>query len=239
MLAWRSVTRRTLPILLAVVWSLLWAGPATARQLNLGERVVADYIKNGGRLDACAFTQDQLKQVKDAIPEDLRQYGASLIAALDDAIAARAQGACNAKAKAQAPPVAGQAAPSGSQGPPPASGASTNSPAGAAGAPTAPAQAQAPPTPTSEPSPVASIAGDDSIALASNTNDVATNAPFPMLALAILAALLALASATFGVVRWLAWEPAWTIRMRHAAGEAGWRASSTWSEFADFVRLGR
>jgi hypothetical protein len=239
MLAWRSVTRRILPILLAVVMSLACAAPAMARQLNLGERVVADYIKNGGRIDACMFTQDQLKQVKDAIPEDLKQYGASLIAALDDAIAARAQGACNKKSQAQAPPVAGQTAPPGAQSPPPAAGGVGGHPAPGRPSPAAPAQVQAPPTPTSEPSPVAAIADDDSIALASNSTDAATDAPFPMLALAILAALLALCAVTFGVVRWFAWEPAWTMRVRHAAGEAGWRASSTWSEFADFVRLGR
>jgi hypothetical protein len=233
------VTRRTLPILLAVITSLACAAPAMARQLNLGERVVADYIKNGGRIDACTFTQDQLKQVKDAIPEDLRQYGASLIAALDDAIAARAQGACNKKTQAQAPPVAGQTAPPGPQSRPAAPVGSTGQPSTQTAAPTAPGQAQAPPRPTSEPSPVASVANDDSIALASNTTDAATDAPFPMLALAVLAGLLALGAAAFGLVRWFAWEPAWTIRMRHAAGEAGWRASSTWSEFSDFVRLGR
>jgi hypothetical protein len=233
------VTRRTLPILLAVVSSLAWAAPAMARQLNLGERVVAEYVKNGGRLDACTFTQDQLKQVKDAIPEDLKQYGASLIAALDDAIAARAQGACNKKAQAQVPPaVAGQTPPPGPGSPPQAPAGSAGRPAVQAPAPAAPAQVQAPPTPTSEPTPVASIAHDDSIALASNTTTVATDAPFAMLALAILAALLALGALAFGVARWLAWEPAWTVRMRHAAGEAGWRASSTWSEFTDFVRLG-
>jgi hypothetical protein len=232
------VTRRTLPILLAIVSSLLCAAPAMARQLNLGERVVADYVKNGGRLDACTFTQDQLKQVKDAIPEDLKQYGASLIAALDDAIAARAQGACNKKAQAQAPPVVAGQTPPGPQSPPPAPAGGSGHPAAQPTAPAAPAQVQAPPTPTSEPSPVASIAHDDSIALASNTTQAATDAPFPMLALAILAALLALGALAFGVARWFAWEPAWTIRMRHAAGEAGWRAASTWSEFTDFVRLG-
>jgi hypothetical protein len=233
------VTRRTLPILLAVMSSLACAAPAMARQLNLGERVVAEYIKNGGRLDACTFTQDQLKQVKDAIPEDLKQYGASLIAALDDAIAARAQGACNKKAQAHVPPaVASQTPPPGQQSPPPAPALGTGRAAAQAPAPAAPAQVQAPPTPTSEPSPVASIARDDSIALASHTTTVATDAPFPMLALAILAALLALGALAFGVARWFAWEPAWSVRMRHAAGEAGWRASSTWSEFTDFVRLG-
>ena len=43
----------------------------------------------------------------------------------------------------------------------------------------------------------------------------------------------------FAVARWFAWEPAWSVRFRHAAGEAGWRASSTFAEFTDFVRLGR
>ena len=60
-----------------------------------------------------------------------------------------------------------------------------------------------------------------------------------MLALAILLGILALIALAFGTVRFFAWEPRWAVRMRHAAGEAGWRASGTFSEFADFVRLGR
>jgi hypothetical protein len=60
-----------------------------------------------------------------------------------------------------------------------------------------------------------------------------------IVALAILAALLALGALLFGIARWFAWEPAWAVRVRHATGEAGWRASSTWAEFTDFVRFGR
>lgn len=230
--------------LLVLALSLAWAAPAAADR-SLNERIVSGYVKSGGRLDACKFTQDELKSAKNDIPEDLKQYGAALIAALDDAIAARAQGACDKrKQQAQAPAVADQAAPPGGQ--PPAPSPSTGTPAApstatpAAPAP-APAQAQAqpPPTPTAEPSPVTSIARDDSIALASATTEVATDPPFPVLALAILAALLAAAALAFGFVRWFAWEPAWAVRLRHCAGEAGWRASSTFSEFADFVRLGR
>ncbi|HEV2785802.1 MAG TPA: hypothetical protein VGV67_05405, partial [Solirubrobacteraceae bacterium] len=67
----------------------------------------------------------------------------------------------------------------------------------------------------------------------------ATDAPFPLLALAVLAGVLALGILTVGVARWRAWEPAWADRFRHAAGEAGWRASTTWAEFTDFVRFGR
>ena len=63
--------------------------------------------------------------------------------------------------------------------------------------------------------------------------------PVAILALAILGGLLALGALAFALVRWFAWEPDWSVRLRHAAGEAGWRASSTWAEFTDFVRLGR
>ena len=51
--------------------------------------------------------------------------------------------------------------------------------------------------------------------------------------------MLGLTGLLVGLFRWRAWEPAWTGRLRHAAGEAGWRASSTWAEFTDFVRFGR
>jgi hypothetical protein len=39
-------------------------------------------------------------------------------------------------------------------------------------------------------------------------------------------------------VRWRAWEPGWAQRARHATGEAGYRVSATWAEFADWLRLG-
>jgi hypothetical protein len=57
--------------------------------------------------------------------------------------------------------------------------------------------------------------------------------------LAALAALLALASLAWAIARWLAYEPHWIVSIRHAMGEAGFRASATWAEFTDWVRLGR
>jgi hypothetical protein len=56
--------------------------------------------------------------------------------------------------------------------------------------------------------------------------------------LAALAALLALACAAWGVARLLAYEPQWTVSARHMIAEAGFRASSTWDEFSDWIRLG-
>ena len=50
--------------------------------------------------------------------------------------------------------------------------------------------------------------------------------------LIVLVALVALA-------RWWAWEPRWLVRSRHATGEAGWRIGAAWSEFTDWLRLGR
>jgi hypothetical protein len=230
------VTRRTLPILLALAVSLVFAAPAMG--LNLYQRILADYLQSGNTITACKFKTSELKQAKNAIPADLRQYGAAIIAALDDAIAARAQGACDKKKTAATPPaVATQTAPPAV--PPPAAGHGTSSAAPQTSTPGVPTPAKAPPTPTAEPTPATAIAGDDSIALASNATDVATETPVPVVLLAILAGLLALGALTFGLARWFAWEPAWTVRLRHAAGEAGWRASSTFSEFADFVRLGR
>jgi hypothetical protein len=59
------------------------------------------------------------------------------------------------------------------------------------------------------------------------------------LVIAVLAALLVLACATWALARRSAFEPHWLLSLRHAMAEAGFRASATWSEFADWARLGR
>ena len=56
--------------------------------------------------------------------------------------------------------------------------------------------------------------------------------------LAALAALLAVGCAAWGIARLQAYEPHWTRSARHAVAEAGFRASSTWAEFSDWIRLG-
>jgi cobalamin biosynthesis Mg chelatase CobN len=233
------VTRRTLPILLVVGLCVASAAPASARQLNVYEKMVVELVQTQ-RINPCHFTTEELKKAKAYVPVDVQQYNAALIAAFDDAIAARAQGVCNKKSQSagtQAPPAV-----AGTQPPPPPASTAKASPQAVAQAQAqvaAPRQAQAPPTPKSEPDPSPAIAAGDEIALASNITEIAPDTPFPMLALAILLGVLALCTLAFGVVRWFAWEPRWAVRFRHAAGEAGWRASSTWSDFTDYVRLGR
>jgi hypothetical protein len=67
-----------------------------------------------------------------------------------------------------------------------------------------------------------------------------TNNPSPAaVAIAALAALLALVCAVWGFARWRAFEPHWTLSLRHVLDEAGFRASATWAEFADWAKLGR
>ena len=56
------------------------------------------------------------------------------------------------------------------------------------------------------------------------------------IAVAVLAGLLALACLAWALARLLAYQPRWSLSMRHAVAEASFRASSTWEEFGDWVR---
>lgn len=59
------------------------------------------------------------------------------------------------------------------------------------------------------------------------------------LLLAIVGALLVLACLAWGIGRWLALEPRWTVAFTHSLREASYRGSATWAEFSDWARLGR
>jgi hypothetical protein len=98
--------------------------------------------------------------------------------------------------------------------PPPAS--STTTPAAPAPAPT-PAPAQTTPQPAAE---------DD--------RDTAAIA-----LLLVVGGLLLAALVLWALARWQAWEPPWLLRWRHSTAEAGWRMGNAWSEFVDWLRLGR
>lgn len=233
------MTRRIQVFLVACALSLVCAAPA---QADLLADIFDDYTQDG-RINPCLYTEKQLRDLKGIIPNDIEQYS-DFGAAVDDALAKRAQGACKkggstSPGNTTAPPAASA---TGTAPPPPPAGAavpSTGAPTTATPTPGATAAAQPPPTPGTAPTAAPDVAARDVIGLAARSTDTATDPPFPLIALAVLAALLALGTLVFGVVRWRAWEPAWADRFQHAAGEAGWRASSTWSEFADFVRLGR
>jgi hypothetical protein len=207
--------------------SLALTGTASA---NLATDILQDYIPDG-RLNVCNYTQAELKKIKNAVPLDQNAYTPDFIAAIDDAIARRAEGACNKKKAA--PQVAAPPANSTTKPPPPAA-----TKAAPPAVPGKPAPAAPAPTPAADPAPAPGVVTDAIAAAAQDTN-TGGDAPLPILVLAILAGLLALGGLLFGLVRWRAWEPEWAVRVRHATGEAGWRAASTWAEFTDFVRFGR
>jgi hypothetical protein len=58
------------------------------------------------------------------------------------------------------------------------------------------------------------------------------------LAAVALAAVALILCVVWGIARMLAYEPRWTLSLRHAVAEAGFRASATWDEFSDWARLG-
>lgn len=220
--------RRLLPVLLALLGLLVLAPTASA---GLFEDLFKDYAKDG-KLDACKYSEDDLKKVKNLIPNDIEQYAPDFPAELDAAIERRASGACGGGGGGGAGDAgAGPAAPGG--------GGDGGTPAPAPEPRETPGVPQAPPAPAAAPTAAPAVA-NSAIADAARASDGGTDdAPFPLLALALLAAMMLLAGAAYGAVRWWAWEPAWLVRTRHATAEAGWRASSTWAEFTDFVRFGR
>jgi hypothetical protein len=67
----------------------------------------------------------------------------------------------------------------------------------------------------------------------------ATHVSHEAIALAAAGALVVLACLVWALARVVALEPRWTLSARHAIAEAGVRASATWAEFSDWVRLGR
>jgi hypothetical protein len=58
-------------------------------------------------------------------------------------------------------------------------------------------------------------------------------------ALVALGAVVALGCLAWVLARTVAFEPRWTLSLRHAFAEASFRASATWAEFSDWARLGR
>jgi hypothetical protein len=59
------------------------------------------------------------------------------------------------------------------------------------------------------------------------------------IALVALGAVVALGCLAWATARMATFEPRWALSLRHALAEAGFRASATWAEFSDWVRLGR
>lgn len=211
-------------LLAAVLLLLAAAVPARANQAY--DRVQAAYEQRGGHLDPCAFTTAQLEAALRGIPPAFRTTVPALRSAIENAIAARKHGDCKGvrpeegttggAAPGTVPPVTTTPSPTT----PP-----TTTPAPAATAPTTATPAPAATTTTPAQPAAAASGGSDRTAL--------------VVALIAIGALLLAALALWGTARSRGWDPAWVARTRHAWGEAGFRTTSTWAEFTDWLRLGR
>jgi hypothetical protein len=200
---------------------------APAAHANAFKDIFGTYRKSG-KVDGCKYSAAQLTQAKKQIPNDIEQYAPDFPNALNNAIQQRTSGSC--KAAAAATPTGTAAGtgtgPTATTGVPPGSTPTTAAPGGQA------------PQPTPSPSPAPSVS-DQAILAASKTKSSDAGVPAPLVALAAIGALMLLVAFSYGLARWWAWEPRWLVRMRHAGAEAGWRASGSWAEFMDWVRLGR
>jgi hypothetical protein len=220
-----------LAVLAALVAAL--AAPATARADAFGD-VFADF-QTDGKIDPCKHSQGKLRDARGDIPNDIEQYAPDFPAALDAALEDRAKGRCERGGGGGGGNTGGggaPGAPGGSGAPPP------GAPAPAPGAPGAAPGGGTPAPPASfEPAPPAA---DGAVARAAAAPaDDGSDAPAPVLLLAILAGLLALALLLWGAFRFFAWEPRWLLAARHATAEAGWRAGGAWADFTDWVRSRR
>jgi len=218
--------RTSLLAALAAVCLSLAAVPAA--HADAFDRIFDEY-QNTGTIDGCKHSESDLEQAGSSIPNDIDAYAPDFRNALQTALELRTGGGCESGDDETSSDEGGAVAP-GSPADPTATTPATT--------PAAPGSTV---TPNPTPDPTAAAAADDqAIAQSALTADASgAGTPAPVVALGVLGALLALGGLAYALVHWLAWDPRWMQRTRHAVAEAGWRTGNTWSEFADWVRLGR
>jgi cobalamin biosynthesis Mg chelatase CobN len=222
---------------LALVLALLLLPASLAQADDAYQRVAAAYGKSAGRLDPCSFSKADLQAAVKGIPKEIASTVPAIRQAMQDGIAAHDGGSCKGIAPtngasttgAAVPPVTTPTTPATT----PSTSATTEGPVPGAVAPGA-----TPTTPsTATPAAGASTQPAPATAQAPAKHSRDTT---PLLVAAVAIGLLALlALLTWAWWRFRGLDPSWTKTWRHAWGEAGYRTTSTWSEFTDWLRLGR
>ena len=219
--------RRRLAVPLAL--AALLALPAAASANQAYDKVAAAFAQAGGHLDPCAFTQAELEAALSGIPPAIRNVVPALRKAMEDGLAAHKHGDCKGVRPDEG--TTGGAAPGTTPTTtvppvttPPATTTQTAPVVPSATTPTTPTTATAPAPGATQPA--AATAGERD------------RTPL-VIALIAIGALVLLALLVWSLARMRGWDPPWFARMRHGWGEAGFRTTSTWSEFTDWLRLGR
>jgi hypothetical protein len=212
-------SHRPFAVLLAFAALLVPAAAASADPAY--DEVAAAYAQAGGHLDPCAFTKAELKAAVRGIPPAIRDVVPALRAAMVEGIAAHERGDCRGVKPDEG--TTGGAAPGGTgSATPPV----TTPPVTTQTAPAAPPTTISPAPATTQPT-----------AAAGGTQE-RDRTPL-VIALIAVGALVLLALLSWALARMRGWDPDWAARGRHGWGEAGFRTTSTWSEFTDWLRLGR
>jgi hypothetical protein len=216
----------------AAVVALALPSPARADQAY--DKVANAYAVAGGHLEPCTFTQAELEAAVKGIPPAIRDAVPDLRRAIDDGIAAHKRGDCKGVKPEEG--TTGGAAPSATTPttttPPVTTPPVTTQTAPAV--PVAPA-VTTPPTPTTPTTTAPATTATQPAAGAAQERD---RTPI-LVALIAAGALVLLGLLLWGWARMRGWDPGWVARVRHGWGEAGFRTTSTWTEFTDWLRLGR
>ncbi len=237
---------RTLSLLLLAL-ALLVPGRALAGSSEDYLDVYKAY-QAAGTVDGCKFTAKKLASAKAGVPPDVDTYAPDFPDALDAALRQRAGGDCEKRGGAAGTKDgAGGSAPATAGGSPAASAPGASRPGAAApAAPPAGATGTAGAAPATTPAPAPEVAAaaatGGAVAAAAGRSANATSAddaPFPLVLLALVFGLGLLLALLWALARFIAFDPPWMAAGRHATAEAGWRASASWAEFTDWVRLGR
>jgi cell division septation protein DedD len=204
--------------------------PVVAHANEAYDKVAGAYARGGGQLAPCAFTQPELEAAIRGIPPAIRRYVPALRRAIEAGIAAHERGDCKGVKPEEG--TTGGARVGG-----PASKPTTTAP------PVTTPPVTTPPA-TTQTAPAVPGATTPSTGPATTQPATATTTPerdrTPLvIALIAAGALVLLTLLLWGLGRMRGWDPAWAARTRHGWGEAGFRTTSTWSEFTDWLRLGR
>jgi hypothetical protein len=228
----------------ALLCAGLGASPAASAQ-DVPARILAD-VRKDGRVGPCDHPEAAVRRALEELPADADVLAPDLRAQLEASAEAHTSGRCTARR------VSGDGEPAGAAGGTgagvPGSGAAAaqeEADAAAAAAEDRPEGSPDQANPTPQPAPpnaAAPAARDNAIARAAQAEPARTapgDAPAPLWLLLVLALLAALAALAWTVLRASGSELPGLGRGRHARREAAWRASNAWSEFTDWVRLGR
>jgi len=224
-------SRMSAPFLAVVALAIGLAAAPAAQAGDAFDEILKDY-RGDANIDPCKHSDKTLSDAAGQVPNDIEQYAPDFPEALGNAIAARAQGACEGK-KGGSGSGEGGGGSGGAKPAPPGGGATTPQGGSPGGAP--------PPvlTPAPPPSGVSNAPSAKQVPVPTRPAASQSTPPVPVALLVVLAGLLVLGGLLFAMTRWLGLDGPRIAGARHTWGEAGFRAGATWADFRDWLRVGR